>query len=175
MLRSKILSRLRIKKFHTSILHRQQHTNRSSPNAWSLIFEDNDPIPDHSKYRRITSTDAAKYEHFPRNTKMLVRDFVDNSLYNPRYGYFSKQAQIISTDMEFDFNSMKNNNEFLKILAKKYDEIEEQLEENHVAARQLWHTPVEIFKVIIKKVPSTGNQVLACEFTNFGCPGCFSV
>lgn len=35
-----------------------------------------------SKYRRVTATDLANYREPPTRVKMLVRDFIDDSLYN---------------------------------------------------------------------------------------------
>ncbi|POS86494.1 DUF185-domain-containing protein, partial [Erysiphe pulchra] len=83
---------------------------------------------------------------------MLMRDFIEggvitNSLYNPSYGYFSKQVIIFTPEDPFDFNSMKDEPEFYRILGQKYTSFEDQLdlkEDNEL--RQLWHTPTELFK-----------------------------
>lgn len=83
----------------------------------------------------------------PTRAKMLVRDFIDDSLYNPRYGYFSKQAVIFSPEHDFDFAAMRDHLEFLRILRKKYVEVEEDFDETDEIARQVWHTPTELFKV----------------------------
>lgn len=41
-----------------------------------------DPDPDHVTYRRVTAKDLAHRKHSPTRVKMLVRDFIDDSLYN---------------------------------------------------------------------------------------------
>ncbi|CAO3637252.1 unnamed protein product [Cunninghamella echinulata] len=77
---------------------------------------------------------------------MLVRDFIDDSLYNPHYGYFSKQAVIFSPETDFDFNDMRDHLEFMNILARMYRDIEGDADEVDEIARQVWHTPTELFK-----------------------------
>jgi hypothetical protein len=83
----------------------------------------------------------------PREVKMLVREFIDDSLYHPHYGYFSKQAVIFSPETDFDFEKIKDNMEFLDIIADKYKEIEDDMDVRDEVARQVWHTPTELFKV----------------------------
>jgi hypothetical protein len=78
---------------------------------------------------------------------MLVRDFIDNSLYNPNYGYFSKQAVIFSPKNDFEFSEIRDHLHFMNLIAKKYKEIEGDVEEVDEVARQVWHTPTELFKV----------------------------
>ncbi|ORY08422.1 DUF185-domain-containing protein [Basidiobolus meristosporus CBS 931.73] len=108
------------------------------------VHQDEPPIKPH--YRRVDSLDVAKEASPPRGTTMLVRDFIDDSLYNPNYGYFSKQAVIFSPEQEFDFKVMKDNLEFMNILGKKYREVETDYNEIDDIARQVWHTPTELFK-----------------------------
>lgn len=79
---------------------------------------------------------------------MLVRDFIDDSLYHPSYGYFSKQAVIFSPETDFEFDKIKDHMEFLSIIAEKYKEIEDDMDVRDEVARQVWHTPTELFKVI---------------------------
>lgn len=79
---------------------------------------------------------------------MLVREFIDDSLYHPYYGYFSKQAVIFSPEADFDFEKIKDNMEFLDIIADKYKEIEDDMDVRDELARQVWHTPTELFKVL---------------------------
>lgn len=90
---------------------------------------------------------------------MLARDFIHDSLYNPEYGYFTKQAVLLpdpspSTDTNseggeyrevggkmyteemgllrpadpgFDFNSIKNESEFMRLVEERYQLFEEQI------------------------------------------------
>ena len=95
---------------------------------------------------------------------MLMRDFIEgrsalsvslqiansilsDSLYNPSYGYFSKQAVIFSPGEPFDFNSFPDDAAFQREYAKRYTEFEDKLDEqDYNEARQLWHTPTELFR-----------------------------
>jgi hypothetical protein len=70
-----------------------------------------------------------------------------DSLYNPSYGYFSKQVVIFSPGEPFDFNHMQDEPEFHRLLGQRYTEFEDKLdaiEPNET--RQLWHTPTELFR-----------------------------
>lgn len=78
---------------------------------------------------------------------MLARDYIDDSLYNPNYGYFSKQAVIFSPEVDIDFTELRDNLEFQKLLGNMYREIEGEVDEVDEVARQVWHTPTELFKV----------------------------
>ena len=70
-----------------------------------------------------------------------------DSLYNPNYGYFSKQVVIFSPGVPFNFNSMKDEPEFLKTLGQRYTDFEDALDEKDPNdTRQLWHTPTELFR-----------------------------
>ncbi|SPC65497.1 uncharacterized protein UHOD_00655 [Ustilago sp. UG-2017b] len=118
----------------------------------------------------------------PREVRMLARDFIHDSLYNPNYGYFTKQAvllpdpsppstttttttsssssasatteegvvkevagQLYTQEMGllrpsnpgFDFNSIKNESEFMRLLEERYHLFEEQISilvQNHANA-----------------------------------------
>jgi hypothetical protein len=72
---------------------------------------------------------------------MLARDFIDDALYNPHYGYFSTKVEIVETDeleQGLAFNEIKNMGQFEDMVAERYGEGE--------GAR--WHTPTELFKVV---------------------------
>ena len=55
------------------------------------VYFDDVPNHEHVGYKRLTSNDLETFKHPPRRVKMLVRDYIEDSLYNPHYGYFSKQ------------------------------------------------------------------------------------
>ncbi|EAT88132.2 hypothetical protein SNOG_04372 [Parastagonospora nodorum SN15] len=77
---------------------------------------------------------------------MLLRDFIEDSLYNPNYGYFSKQVVIFSPGDPFDFNSMSTEDEFFQQLRQRYISFEDSLDyQEPNELRQLWHTPTELF------------------------------
>lgn len=71
-----------------------------------------------------------------------------DSLYNPSYGYFSKQAVIFSPGDPFDFNAMRDEIEFQGEVGRRYTEFEDALDEAEGVSptRQLWHTPTELFR-----------------------------
>ena len=101
---------------------------------------------EHASYQRVT---AAELEHFsspPTEVKMLVRDFIEDSLYNPHYGYFPKQATIFTATDPIDFRAMRNGKDFHNAVARRYEAFEADAEEQG-PGRQIWHTPTELFKV----------------------------
>lgn len=71
-----------------------------------------------------------------------------DSLYNPSYGYFSKQAVIFSPGEPFNFAAMRDELEFQSVLGNRYTEFEDLLDdvEGENPTRQLWHTPTELFR-----------------------------
>jgi hypothetical protein len=132
---------------------RLQHTQskETRPGIFSPFFsptaEEQAEEKARRNYPRQTAYDTAKYKTPPTCNKMLVRDFIDDSLYNPNYGYFSKQAVIFSPETDFDFNAMRDHLEFMNILGQLYKDIEGEADEVDEVARQVWHTPTELFKV----------------------------
>ncbi|MCJ1373057.1 hypothetical protein MMC20_004283 [Loxospora ochrophaea] len=93
---------------------------------------------------------------------MLTRDFIEDSLYNPHYGYFSKQVVIFSPGDPFDFNSMRDELEFHQILGQRYTSFEDKLDEQSPNDnRQLWHTPTELFR------PYYGEAIARYLVTNY--------
>ncbi|PIA14787.1 DUF185-domain-containing protein [Coemansia reversa NRRL 1564] len=77
---------------------------------------------------------------------MLTRDFISDSLYNPAYGYFSKQALIFSPKEGYNFAQFRDSADFLKTMGQQYEDIERELDDVRSIPRQLWHTPTEILK-----------------------------
>lgn len=99
---------------------------------------------------------------------MLARDFIDDCLYNPHYGYFSTQAVIFDPDAiakrkgvrsgkfgggktraeGFGFEEFSGSREFEDEIARRYGEFEGLNEGvSKGPGRQVWHTPTELFKV----------------------------
>lgn len=77
------------------------------------------------------------------STKLTFAD----SLYNPSYGYFSKQVVIFTPGEQFHFNSIQDEPEFYRLLGERYTEFEDRLDEKEPNdTRQLWHTPTELFR-----------------------------
>ncbi|KAK9486498.1 S-adenosyl-L-methionine-dependent methyltransferase [Lipomyces starkeyi] len=106
------------------------------------------------KYPTITSSrvaelTSAKDPQRPKRVSMLTRDFIDDSLYNPHYGYFARQAMIYSPEKPFEYSKIKNPDEFVNEWSssyKRYDKILEKKPEDPDSIPQLWHTPTELFQ-----------------------------
>lgn len=78
---------------------------------------------------------------------MLILFCCADSLYNPNYGYFSKQVVIFSPGEPFDFPSLRDELEFHSLLSKRYVEFEDRLDAASPSdTRQLWYTPTELFR-----------------------------
>ncbi|QIW95349.1 hypothetical protein AMS68_000867 [Peltaster fructicola] len=78
---------------------------------------------------------------------MLMRDFIEDSLYNPNYGYFSKNVTIFNSGAPFNFNQIKDEPEFHKMLGEIYTQFEDEQDmKEYNELRQLWHTPTELFR-----------------------------
>lgn len=67
---------------------------------------------------------------------ILVRDFILDSLYNPKYGYFASQEAVVGRIPEpIDFSQLWGRPGYTKLLSKLYREIGSS-----------WLTPVEVFQ-----------------------------
>lgn len=136
-----------------SILQRSSFSTRTLRDRYNFNGETsfNDaPDSDVLLYPRVTANDLAKNREPPTCVKVLTRDFIEDSLYNPHYGYFSKQATIFSasnSEQGFDFNSIKNARQFDKLVADRYTDLAEKSEHSFGPGAQVWHTPSELFKV----------------------------
>ncbi|PWN54083.1 DUF185-domain-containing protein, partial [Violaceomyces palustris] len=112
------------------------------------------PTEDHYSYPLVDSEDLSKMVERPRGVRMLARDFIFDSLYNPHYGYFSKQAVLLpegntsftngdrddcQEGMEpvdpftrpggFDFASMRHEADFMRAVEERYRDFEEKVAE----------------------------------------------
>lgn len=85
-----------------------------------------------------------------------------DSLYNPNYGYFPKQAVIFNPGDAFDFNNIRDELDFQKLLGQRYTEFEDKLDDREYnETRQLWHTPTELFR------PYYGEAIARYLVTNY--------
>lgn len=108
------------------------------------VYFDDVPNPEYINYKRVTSNDLEAFKHPPRRVKMLIRDYIEDSLYNPHYGYFSKRATIVTSPKHIDFGTLRDSVEFQEEVAKRYVPYGK---DEPGPGKQLWHTPTEIFKV----------------------------
>ncbi|WWC66472.1 uncharacterized protein I206_100374 [Kwoniella pini CBS 10737] len=115
----------------------------------SLSFSES-PDPDHVHWRRVTAAELTSRKEPPTRVKMLVRDFIDDSLYNPNYGYFSRNVTIFTPPKEgFDFGSFADTAAFQEAVAERYEKeygLELTNGQTGGLGRQVWHTPTELFK-----------------------------
>ena len=121
-----------------------------------------DVSQEYLSYPLVTSNDLAKsFTAPPTRVRMLVRDFIEDALYNPHYGYFSKQVTIFTPPGEenegFDFSSFKDTTQFETAVARRYVECG-SLSETEGPGRQIWHTPTELFKVCVGSLPRLFNS-----------------
>ncbi|KAK4043697.1 S-adenosyl-L-methionine-dependent methyltransferase [Parachaetomium inaequale] len=145
--------------------HLQQHhqhrsyvsRGRGGPGAGTPQAENNwqqrtdifqhDMSEEFQKYPMLTAMDLRGRKERPRRVKMLMRDFIEDSLYNPNYGYFSKQVVIFSPGEPFDFPSLYDELDFDALLSRRYVEFENSLDAVSPSdTRQLWYTPTELFR-----------------------------
>ncbi|TQN70192.1 Protein arginine methyltransferase NDUFAF7-like protein [Colletotrichum shisoi] len=126
---------------------KQEKTNESKWQQRTSLFP-NDRADEFDTYPTLSSRDLAARSTRPRKVKMLTRDFIEDSLYNPAYGYFSTQAVIFSPGQPFDFPAFRDEPHFYRELGQRYTEFEDELDNKEGVndARPLWHTPTELFR-----------------------------
>ncbi|KAI8915138.1 S-adenosyl-L-methionine-dependent methyltransferase [Entophlyctis helioformis] len=115
------------------------------PDGLLQQLADTDPLPSTATVR-MTAAEAAGLRTPPTNARMLTRDFIHTSLYHPGYGYFSKNAYIFSPPEPIQFNAMRDNYAFMNHLGQLYKDLEDEYIHAHDIARQVWHTPTELFR-----------------------------
>lgn len=102
---------------------------------------------EYKKYPLVTADALRGRKERPRRVKMLMRDFIEDSLYNPQYGYFSKNVTIFSPGDPFDFSEIRDEPHFQSQLGERYTQFEDEMDKREYnEVRQLWHTPTELFR-----------------------------
>lgn len=95
-------------------------------NATNYPFHNHSPQDVFDRYPMTNSSRLGRLQHRPKKVKMIVSDFIEDSLYNPNYGYFSKEVEIFHNDKPFDYNNIEDVDDFMDAWQKaysKYDEI----------------------------------------------------
>ncbi|CAL1714209.1 unnamed protein product [Somion occarium] len=116
------------------------------------------PDSEHINYRRVTANDLESLTEPPTEVKMLVRDFIEDSLYNPNYGYFPKQVTIFTANEPMEFGKFRDSAEFQEAVAQRYASYGLDKEG---PGRQIWHTPTELFQ------PFYGQAVARCLVSEY--------
>ncbi|KIY43097.1 DUF185-domain-containing protein [Fistulina hepatica ATCC 64428] len=111
-------------------------------------------------YRTVTANQLENETQPPRRVKMIARDFIEDSLYNPHYGYFPKHVSIFNTKGPFDFHFISSIPEFQGLMARRYVE-QTGKQPEHGLQRQVWHTPAELFQ------PWYGQAVARCIVSDY--------
>jgi hypothetical protein len=177
-----------------------RHRTQYNVDPFSLL-----PTEDHYTFPLVTAASLAQNTTRPRKVRMLARDFIHDSLYNPRYGYFSRHAVLLPDGAKqtrnYDFPTIRNDRDFMAAVEERYSEFEMSLQQQTstptetreqqkkpyafskegmeaaqirgkmdaarqaqsdweagehdrdvkaMAARQVWHTPTELFKVSMR-------------------------
>ncbi|ERT02169.1 uncharacterized protein SPSK_05157 [Sporothrix schenckii 1099-18] len=135
---------------------RSGRISRSNESDWQQRTDmyPEDMSAEYAEYPMVTAQELRQRRERPRRVKMLMRDFIEDSLYNPHYGYFSKQVVIFSPGQEpFPFREMRDEPAFHDVLGQRYTDFEDRLDAEAVAqggepsdTRQLWYTPTELFR-----------------------------
>ena len=71
------------------------------------------------------SQKLSKFNHRPKRVKMTTGDFIEDSLYHPKYGYFSQQVEIYQSEKPFDYNNIEDIDEFMENWSKSYERYEQ--------------------------------------------------
>ncbi|ODQ77225.1 hypothetical protein BABINDRAFT_54974 [Babjeviella inositovora NRRL Y-12698] len=140
------------------------HLKDSKFFKYFATYVSRDPLNDRSvndTFESFPTVDSAKLARFskrPKNVKMLTSDFIEDSLYNPHYGYFNKEVEIFQTEKPFDYNNIRDNDEFINQWYKEYKKYEPPVatektdsgvmdvaQKSKQQSVQLWHTPTELF------------------------------
>lgn len=144
------LSQLRFKSTYV-----QEHDYTINPNTYVYTTEANQEL--FERFPLITAKKHRMRKDRPKKARMLAREFIDDSMYNPNYGYFSKSAEIFSPKHKFDVSEMSNVDEFIDRWAIEYKRENavpqsktvknknEPVKHVRKVSKQLWHTPSELF------------------------------
>lgn len=95
-------------------------------NTTNYPFENQTPQEIFNRFPKTTSQKLTRQNSRPKKVKMLTSDFIEDSLYNPNYGYFSKQVEIFHPDQPFDYQNIQDADEFMDHWEKAYAKYDEK-------------------------------------------------
>lgn len=102
----------------------------------------------YKSFPTITSEQQQNRRLRPKGAIMPTSDFIEDLLYNKHYGYFLKEVEIYQPDKPFDYNNVKDVDEFVLNWRLSYTKYHHSLpgkESTKQKSLQLWHTPTELF------------------------------
>jgi len=79
--------------------HREQGEVRFNYLPTSSPFDPQPDDPNAASYRLVQAKDLVRLHEPPKRVRMLARDFIEDSLYNPNYGYFATKVEIFDPDV----------------------------------------------------------------------------
>ncbi|KAK6465053.1 S-adenosyl-L-methionine-dependent methyltransferase [Scheffersomyces coipomensis] len=91
-------------------------------------FGDKSPQMVYNEYPRTNSETAARLKIRPKGVKMTTANFIEDSLYNPNYGYFSREVNIYQPDKPFDYNNIEDIDDFMENWNQSYKKYDNSLE-----------------------------------------------
>lgn len=94
-------------------------------NATNYPFLDHSPQDVFDRYPETNSAKLGRLKHRPRKVKMLALDFIEDSLYNPHYGYFSKEVEIFHRDKPFNYNELEDVDAFMEEWLQAYGQYDQ--------------------------------------------------
>jgi Putative S-adenosyl-L-methionine-dependent methyltransferase len=104
-----------------------KHRTQYNPDPFSLK-----PSSDHYEYPLVNQEWLAKQTKRPKSVRMLARDFIHDSLYNPAYGYFSRHAVLLPDGQKhqraYDFPALANERAFMVAVEERYSEFENSIQ-----------------------------------------------
>lgn len=89
-------------------------------NSTNYPFDVKSPQQVYNEYPLTTSAKLSRLKSRPKRVKMSSVDFIEDSLYNPHYGYFSKEVEIFHPDKPFNYNNIEDVDEFMESWEQAY-------------------------------------------------------
>ncbi|OWB62177.1 hypothetical protein B5S29_g3098 [[Candida] boidinii] len=90
----------------------------------TMNYENNQRV--FQQYPLTNSKKLSRRKERPISVKLLASDFIEDSLYNPNYGYFSKEAVIFHPEKPFEYQKLQGQDEFMAKWLKAYDKYDQE-------------------------------------------------